>query len=117
MTPEEEEEQRLGLKSAMAKNIYRTLFRPPPKKVNELFLPHRMAYVIDLGIADETDDDHERRANPLDDVPTTLIRSKADCPNADVTRLTPLSDRSKSINFSRSRRLQRSATMTLSLIN
>ncbi|CAF5049907.1 unnamed protein product, partial [Rotaria magnacalcarata] len=48
LTPEEEEEQRLGLKSSMAKNIFRILFRPASRRVNELFSPHRMAYIIDL---------------------------------------------------------------------
>lgn len=84
-TPEEEEEQRLGLKSSMAKNIFRILFRPPPRRVNELFLPHRMAYIIDLENPNgQQDDEHEKSAHPLDDIPTTLIRSKADCPNAEV---------------------------------
>lgn len=69
----------------MAKNIFRTLFRPPPRRVNELFLPHRMAYIIDLESAEgQQDDEGERGFNPLDDIPTTLIRSKADCPNAEV---------------------------------
>ena len=83
-TPEEEEEQRLGLKSSMAKNIFRTLFRPPPRRVNELFLPHRMAYIIDLENPNGPDDDNEKGTHALDDIPTTLIRSKADCPNAEV---------------------------------
>lgn len=85
VTPEEEEEQRLGLKSSMAKNIFRILFRPPPRRVNELFLPHRMAYIIDLeNPSGQQDDDHDKTGHPLDDIPTTLIRSKADCPNAEV---------------------------------
>ena len=85
LTPEEEEEQRLGLKTPMAKNIFRILFRPSPRRINELFLPHRMAYVIDLeNPYGQQDDDNEKNAHPLDDIPTTLIRSKADCPNAEV---------------------------------
>lgn len=84
-SPEEEEEQRLGLKSSMAKNIFRILFRPTPRRVNELFLPHRMAYVIDLeNLNEQQDDDNEKNTHALDDIPTTLIRSKADCPNAEV---------------------------------
>ena len=53
----------------MAKNINRLLFTQSSTKVerNELFLPHRMAYVIEL---DENDSD----------IPTALIRSKQDCP-------------------------------------
>lgn len=85
LTPEEEEEQRLGLKSPMTKNIFRILFRPPPRRVNELFLPHRMAYVIDLeNPTGQQDDDNDKNSHALDDIPTTLIRSKADCPNAEV---------------------------------
>ncbi|CAF0762073.1 unnamed protein product [Rotaria sordida] len=86
LTPEEEEEQRLGIKSSMAKNIFRILFRPPPRRINELFLPHRMAYIIDLeNLNGQQDDDNEKNTHPLDDIPTTLIRSKADCPNAETT--------------------------------
>jgi IK cytokine len=85
LTPEEEEEQKLGLKSSMAKNIFRILFRPPPRRVNELFLPHRMAYIIDLENSDgQQENENEKGTHALDDIPTTLIRSKADCPNAEV---------------------------------
>ena len=55
------------------RNIYRTVFKNRLPERNELFLPKRMAYVIDLE-DEETDTD----------VPTTLIRSKADCPNVEV---------------------------------
>ena len=85
VTPEEEEEQRLGIKSTLAKNIFRALFRPPPRRVNELFLPHRMAYIIDLEAANgQQDEENEKGFHPQDDIPTTLIRSKADCPSAEV---------------------------------
>jgi hypothetical protein len=85
LTPEEEEEQKLGLKCPMAKNIFRTLFRPSTRRVNELFSPHRMAYIIDLEpVNGQQDDDNEKGTHALDDIPTTLIRSKADCPNAEV---------------------------------
>lgn len=86
VTPEEEEEQRLGLKCNMAKNIFRILFRPPPRRINELFLPNRMAYIIDLdALQGQQDDENEKSTHALDDIPTTLIRSKADCPNAEVS--------------------------------
>lgn len=49
------------------------VFRPGPIERNELFLPGRMAYVVDLD--DEFTDT---------DIPTTLIRSKADCPSMEV---------------------------------
>jgi IK cytokine len=86
LTPEEEEEQKLGLKSPMAKNIFRILFRPSPRRVNELFLPHRMAYIIDLENSDgQQENENDKGTHALDDIPTTLIRSKADCPNAETT--------------------------------
>jgi IK cytokine len=86
LTPEEEEEQKLGLKSSMAKNIFRVLFRPPSRRVNELFLPHRMAYIIDLeNLNGQQEDENDKGTHTLDDIPTTLIRSKADCPNAETT--------------------------------
>jgi hypothetical protein len=85
LTPEEEEEQKLGLKSSMAKNIFRVLFRSPSRRVNELFLPHRMAYIIDLeNLNGQQEDENDKGTHTLDDIPTTLIRSKADCPNAEV---------------------------------
>lgn len=55
------------------RNIYRVVFRSGQIERNELFLPGRMAYVVDLD--DEFTDT---------DIPTTLIRSKADCPSMEV---------------------------------
>lgn len=49
------------------------VFRSGLFERNELFLPGRMAYVVDLD--DEFTDT---------DIPTTLIRSKADCPSMEV---------------------------------
>lgn len=49
------------------------VFRSGQIERNELFLPGRMAYVVDLD--DEFTDT---------DIPTTLIRSKADCPSMEV---------------------------------
>lgn len=57
----------------MGRNIYRILFKSKDTGRNELFLQGRMAYVIDL--EDEFADS---------DVPTTTIRSKADCPSLEV---------------------------------
>lgn len=51
-------------------------FRSGVQERNELFLPGRMAYVVDLD--DEFTDT---------DIPTTLIRSKADCPSMEVRHL------------------------------
>lgn len=55
------------------RNVYRILFKGRQIERNELFLPGRMAYVVDL--EDEYADT---------DIPTTLIRSKADCPTMEV---------------------------------
>ncbi|XP_015789168.1 protein Red-like [Tetranychus urticae] len=59
-------------KSTMATNILALLKEEKlSNERNELFLPGRMAYTIDL-------------EDPfIDDIPTTIIRSKADCPNTD----------------------------------
>lgn len=57
----------------LGRNIYRVVFRSGQIERNELFLPGRMAYVVDLD--DEFTDT---------DIPTTLIRSKADCPSMEV---------------------------------
>ena len=59
--------------SFAGRNIYRTLFKNKLPERNELFLPKRMAYVVDL------DDEYDT------DIPTTLIRSKADCPSVEVS--------------------------------
>jgi len=55
------------------RSIYRQVFSRKLPERNELFLPGRMAYVVDL------EDDFTES-----DVPTTLIRSKADCPSLEV---------------------------------
>lgn len=68
--PDEDPESKMEFRTKMARNIYRVLFKARPMERNELFLPGRMAYVVDL--EDEYADS---------DVPTTLIRSKADCPS------------------------------------
>lgn len=58
------------VRSPMAQNIMKVLFRTQLPQRNELFLPGRMAYIVDL----ETE-------YADSDIPTTVIRSKADCPN------------------------------------
>lgn len=58
---------------AIGRNVYRMLFKGKAYERNELFLPGRMAYVVDL------DDEYADT-----DIPTTLIRSKADCPTMEV---------------------------------
>jgi len=56
-------------RTAMGKNIMRLMLKSEAPKVNELFLPGRMAYVMDLEEDGETD------------IPTTSIRSKQDVIN------------------------------------
>ncbi|XP_053400191.1 protein Red-like [Mercenaria mercenaria] len=71
---EEEPEEHIQFKTKMGRNIYRTLFKSKDTGRNELFIQGRMAYVVDL--EDEFADS---------DVPTTTIRSKADCPSLEVS--------------------------------
>jgi IK cytokine len=49
--------------------IFRAVFKSKPPDRNEHFLPGRMAYLIELEDEMETED-----------IPTTVLRSKADCP-------------------------------------
>ncbi|CAM1292458.1 IK (predicted), partial [Pycnogonum litorale] len=67
---DEDEEEKIQFKTRLAKNIYRQVFKIKPPERNENFLPGRMAYIIELD--DEFADS---------DVPTTLMRSKTDCPS------------------------------------
>ncbi|XP_078450493.1 protein Red [Lampetra planeri] len=66
---EEDPENKIEFRTRLGRNVFRVLFRHKPPERNELFLPGRMAYVVDL------EDDYADT-----DIPTTLIRSKADCP-------------------------------------
>jgi IK cytokine len=52
--------------------IYSTVFKSNPPERNEHFLPGRMAYLIEL------EDEYAES-----DIPTTVLRSKADCPGLD----------------------------------
>ncbi|XP_060791273.1 protein Red [Neoarius graeffei] len=70
---DEDPEQKIEFKTRLGRNIYRILFKGRQVERNELFLPGRMAYVVDL--EDEYADT---------DIPTTLIRSKADCPTMEA---------------------------------
>merc|ERR1711962_1966339 len=64
-----ERRKEVDCRTAMGKNIMRTVFKSDRPMVNELFLPGRMAYVMDLDEEGETD------------IPTTSIRSKKDVIN------------------------------------
>lgn len=62
-----------GFRTKLARNVYRTLFQTSLPERNELFAPGRMAYVFDL------EDEYAES-----DIPTTVIRSKADVPLTEV---------------------------------
>lgn len=59
-----------AIKSKFAKNLVNVLFNRQIPERNELFIAGRMAYVVEL------EDDFAES-----DIPTTVIRSKSDCPN------------------------------------
>jgi len=62
----QEEEVQIECRTILAKNLIRTVFKPDNDRVHELFLPGRMAYVMELDEEGESD------------IPTTIIRSKKD---------------------------------------
>lgn len=66
---QEDEPGKVLFKTKLARNVHRVLFEYEPPKLNELFQPQRMAYIVDLTNEEDVD------------VPITSIRSKADCPN------------------------------------
>eukprot|EP00208_Stichococcus_sp_RCC1054_P003303 CAMPEP_0206141376 /NCGR_PEP_ID=MMETSP1473-20131121/12694_1 /ASSEMBLY_ACC=CAM_ASM_001109 /TAXON_ID=1461547 /ORGANISM="Stichococcus sp, Strain RCC1054" /LENGTH=381 /DNA_ID=CAMNT_0053535919 /DNA_START=132 /DNA_END=1274 /DNA_ORIENTATION=+ len=57
-------------KTPLGSQVYTAIFQPPKRNVAERFLPRRTAFAYDL------DDDADGGL----DIPTTLYRSKADCP-------------------------------------
>lgn len=69
---DEESEDRYAIKSKMAMNIVNLINQKLPDR-NELFLPQRMAYIVNL--EDES----------FDDIPTTIIRSRAECSNSETS--------------------------------
>ncbi|CAH8361467.1 unnamed protein product [Eruca vesicaria subsp. sativa] len=63
------EDQRVTFRTAAAKSVYQWIVKPQTFiKSNELFLPGRMTFVYDM------------EGGYTHDIPTTLYRSKADCP-------------------------------------
>ena len=64
-----EDDSKVMFKTKLGRSVYRVLFEAEPRKINELFQPQRMAYIVDLTNEEDVD------------VPITSIRSKADCPN------------------------------------
>jgi len=71
--PNPQEVEAAAFQTKLGRNIHRVLFKNTPPERNELFAPGRMAYVMDL------EDEYAES-----DIPHTLIRSKADVPNAQV---------------------------------
>ncbi|EXC13601.1 Protein Red [Morus notabilis] len=63
------EDQQVSFRTATAKSVYQWIVKPQTViKSNEMFLPGRMSFIFDM----ENGYSH--------DIPTTLHRSKADCP-------------------------------------
>jgi IK cytokine len=56
--------------SATGRGVFESLFNPPRTDVREMFLPRRTAFVFEFDSSEGGDTD----------IPTTLRRSKADCP-------------------------------------
>lgn len=71
-------------KGAAGRAIFNAVFVRSKPKVNDLFLPGRTAFVFDL----------EEAFSP--DIPTTLRRSKADCP--EVAFCTPPEQQLNEVN-------------------
>ncbi|KAL3880967.1 hypothetical protein ACJMK2_033168 [Sinanodonta woodiana] len=71
---EPEGDPEVQFKTKLGRKVYQVLFTKKPPERNELFLPGRMAYVVDL------EDEYMDM-----DIPTTVIRSKADCPSLEAT--------------------------------
>lgn len=71
---EEDIEDMINFRTKLGRNVFRTIFATRRPERNELYMPKRMAYVYDL----------EDEFNETD-IPTTLIRSKADCPTQEST--------------------------------
>lgn len=72
---EKKEEEELSFKTKLGRSIHRTICQLKSRHIerSELFVPGRMAYVVDL------DEDADT------DIPTTLIRSKAEVPSLNST--------------------------------
>jgi IK cytokine len=61
--------QVVKFQTPLGRALYNALFNPAKVDISELFLPRRTAFVYDLDANFSTTD-----------IPTTLRRSKADCP-------------------------------------
>mmetsp|Transcript_36029 Transcript_36029/g.85486 ORF Transcript_36029/g.85486 Transcript_36029/m.85486 type:complete len:584 (-) Transcript_36029:57-1808(-) len=70
--PEGGEKPSLRFVTPMGRAVYRAIMEPPKADAVESFLPGRMAFIYSF--------EEDEFGNPPSDVPTTLRRSKADCP-------------------------------------
>ena len=68
---DKDQDSKVMCKSILAKNIIKTIFNAQVQEKNEMFFPGRMAYIVELE-EDITD------SSTVTDIPTTIIRSKAD---------------------------------------
>ena len=66
--------QEMKFATATGRSIFNAVFNPPKVNVSELYLPRRTAFVYEL-----EDDEYGS------DIPTTLRRSKLDCPPVRTT--------------------------------
>lgn len=63
------EDQKVAFRTATAKSVYQWIVKPQTiMKTNEMFLPGRMTFIYNM------------EGGYTNDIPTTLHRSKADCP-------------------------------------
>ncbi|GLT74229.1 hypothetical protein SLA2020_460370 [Shorea laevis] len=63
------EDQQVAFRTATAKSVYQWIVKPQTiMKTNEMFLPGRMSFIFNM------------EGGYSNDIPTTLHRSKADCP-------------------------------------
>ncbi|XP_054794325.1 suppressor of mec-8 and unc-52 protein homolog 2-like [Prosopis cineraria] len=63
------EDQQVSIRTSTAKSVYRWIVKPQTiLKTNEMFLPGRMSFIFNM------------EGGYYHDIPTTLHRSKADCP-------------------------------------
>ena len=82
-----EEAGGLKFKTKLGRNIFRVLFEAKElPKTNELFLPHRMAYIVDLT------NEYDETGSAVSEIPLTSIRSKVDCPNIEGSTTITTSD-------------------------
>jgi hypothetical protein len=65
--------QEIRFQTSVGRGVFSAIFNPPKLNVSELFLPRRTAFVYELEDGED-----------MSDIPTTLRRSKLDCPPVSV---------------------------------